>query len=374
MTPMATSKTQRIPFLDNLRTFMIFLVVLYHAGLVYEASGLGAFFWIVDDPATTNVVGYSGIVLDTIIMPVIFFVSGCLAPISVARHSAGAFLRSKIRRLMVPWFIGVLTLVPLYKVIFLWSRGLPQQDWTTYFHWNNGIFGQSWLWFLPVLFVLNLVYLVMVRMRLNVDRIPFRAAVFLVFFVGLVYTVAIDRMGWTGWTKTPLLDFQNERLLVYFLVFLLGAVCHRSRIFERGPVHVRVPVVLATVVWIPCLVHYRLALRQAFQPHTFGFGDTVLLWACFQLSLLGLLAVLVQLFRFLFNLTGPVFRLLNRTSYGVYVVHTVVLGFLGTAMLPVQLPAVAKWILLTAVTCVSSTMLVEGYNRSKSAIIARRKR
>ena len=42
----------RIAFLDNVRTAMIVLVVLYHSGIVYESSGLFASFWIVDDPAT----------------------------------------------------------------------------------------------------------------------------------------------------------------------------------------------------------------------------------------------------------------------------------------------------------------------------------
>ncbi len=47
-------KGNRIYFLDNLRTFMIFLVVLCHAGGVYESSGTWASFWIVDDPSTNN--------------------------------------------------------------------------------------------------------------------------------------------------------------------------------------------------------------------------------------------------------------------------------------------------------------------------------
>ena len=38
-------KGNRIYFLDNLRTFMIFLVVLYHAGGVYESSGIWASYF-----------------------------------------------------------------------------------------------------------------------------------------------------------------------------------------------------------------------------------------------------------------------------------------------------------------------------------------
>jgi len=48
---------ERLYFLDNLRTFLIFLVVLHHAGVVYESSGLTASFWIVDDPSTSNLPG-----------------------------------------------------------------------------------------------------------------------------------------------------------------------------------------------------------------------------------------------------------------------------------------------------------------------------
>ena len=35
-------KGARIYFLDNLRTLIIFLVVLFHAGWVYESSSIGA--------------------------------------------------------------------------------------------------------------------------------------------------------------------------------------------------------------------------------------------------------------------------------------------------------------------------------------------
>jgi hypothetical protein len=50
---------ERLYFLDNLRTFLIFLVILYHAGVVYESSGLTASFWIVDDPSTSNLLVYA---------------------------------------------------------------------------------------------------------------------------------------------------------------------------------------------------------------------------------------------------------------------------------------------------------------------------
>ncbi len=47
-------RTNRIYWLDNLRTFIILLVILGHAAGVYESSGTWASFWIVDDPSTNN--------------------------------------------------------------------------------------------------------------------------------------------------------------------------------------------------------------------------------------------------------------------------------------------------------------------------------
>ena len=62
----------RIYFLDNLRTTLIFLVVLLHSGLVYEAVLENA--WIVVDPVKTNSIGLIRMYLDLFVMFIIFFI------------------------------------------------------------------------------------------------------------------------------------------------------------------------------------------------------------------------------------------------------------------------------------------------------------
>jgi peptidoglycan/LPS O-acetylase OafA/YrhL len=68
----------RIYFLDHLRTFAIFLVVVVHAGLVYEWT-LDS-MWIVSDPVKNNNIGLIRMYLDLIVMFTIFFVSGYFIP------------------------------------------------------------------------------------------------------------------------------------------------------------------------------------------------------------------------------------------------------------------------------------------------------
>ncbi len=118
---------KRIHWLDNLRTVIIFLVVLYHVGGVYESAGLWAGFWIVDDPATVTWVGIVGIMFDIFIMPTMFLISGYLTSVSLKRKTGWEVIKGKFMRLMVPWVIAVFTMIPLYKFFFLYSRNLPQE-------------------------------------------------------------------------------------------------------------------------------------------------------------------------------------------------------------------------------------------------------
>ena len=94
------SHPTRIYFLDNLRTFMIFLIVVLHSGLVYECTGMAGFFWIVYDFSTNTVVNEINLVLDIFIMATIFFVSGYFTSRSLKSKLIGTFLRSKLQRLM----------------------------------------------------------------------------------------------------------------------------------------------------------------------------------------------------------------------------------------------------------------------------------
>ena len=224
--------------LDNLRTFMIFLVIMMHAGIVYESSGINEFIsWIVVDPSTNDVSGImSFIVFDIFIMATLFLVAGFVSPRSVDGKQGWSFVVSRLKRLVLPWLIAVLVLIPLYKVIYLYARGLPQGNLSTYFHFSSpSLTGQNWLWFLPLLFVFNIVYFLLSKLNISLSSISFRIGVAIAFVIILIYSIAMDVYGLRGWTLTTLIDFQNERLLVYFVIYLLGALAFRQNAFAEKP-------------------------------------------------------------------------------------------------------------------------------------------
>jgi len=359
----STTKGERIHWMDNLRTIIIFLVVLYHVGGVYEAAGLWGWFWIVDDPATITWVGILGIVFDIIVMPTIFFVSGYLTPASLKNKIGWEFLKGKFKRLMVPWVIAVFTLIPLYKVIFLYSRNLPQEHWSTYFHITNPN-SQNWLWFLPVLFTFNMLYLLFTKAKIRIPNISLKGAVLGTFIIGFVYSFSIGGiLGFRSWTLNPLIDFENERLLVYFMTFLIGSLCFRRNVFAEKPQTKTLYTVVNSIAWIPITIHIFARLFPFFYPEGFSITPLYRLiwWLSFDLSLLSLLYLMIETFSRYLDKTGRIWSELNRNSYGVYIIHVIVIGIFGTLLLNLNLPALVKYPLLIVLTYLVSNLVVSIY-------------
>ncbi|WP_299584281.1 acyltransferase family protein [uncultured Sunxiuqinia sp.] len=371
----------RIYFLDNLRTFLIFLVVLLHAGLVYEHVLENS--WIVVDPVKSNNIGLIRMYLDLFVMFTIFFISGYFVRYSVKGKSAIAFIQSKFKRILLPWVVAVLTLIPAYKVLFLYSRGLPQEEWFSYFHFferagtdlsffaNNPV--QNWLWFLPILFIFQLIYLGLSKTRLLSLSISLKTGVLLTFVLGTLSSILIAMNGLAGWTHNLILHFQNERVLVYFLAFLLGTLCSKLQVFESKTRNRKYTILSNVTLTISLGIYTAMALNFFFNLITPGrnyfyiseFTDRILLYSSALLAMLSFLYVLIDVFRFRFNQTNTLLQQLNRASYAVYIIHMIVLGLLATALLPLGIPAFLKFLLLTILTFSISNLLVYAYQLSK---------
>ena len=345
---------------------MIFLVVVYHAGGVYESSGIWASFWLVDDPSTNNLAGILNIIIDIIVMPTVFFISGFFAPLSIKNKKGWAFIKSRFKRLIIPWMIAVLTLIPLYKTIFLYSRNLSQESWTTYFHWSNGIWSQNWLWFLPVLFLFDIVYLLISRSNINLPGITLKKAVFAIFLIGFIYSFCMSIFKFTGWTKTILIDFQNERLLIYFMTFLLGSLCYKLKIFESEVRSKKLYIIINCAAWFPLNLYIIVLINFFIRPGNYIFSeliDIILLWLGFHLSLLCLLYLMVATFRYYLNRQGKIIKVLNDNSYNVYIIHVIIIGCLALIMLNTTISSLLKYLTLVISSWVLSNLTVYLYRR-----------
>jgi len=367
----------RIYFLDNLRTFLIFLVVLLHAGIVYEP--ILENIWIVSDPTKNSSIGLVRMYLDIFVMFILFFISGYFIPVSLKSKNTRDFLKSKFKRIILPWIIAIFTLIPAYKAIFLFSRGLPQEEWFSYFHLfqrtgtdisffaNNPT--QNWLWFLPVLFLFQVLYLALSKINLLSLKISLKTGVILTFIIGLIYSMIISGLDIRGWFHSALLHFQRERLPVYFMVFLLGSLCYKLNVFELIKKNRKFYILSNVVLTISLSIFTTVALNLFFNMIDPGRNyffvsaiiDKSMYYSSLLLSMLSFLYIFIRLFRFSFNKRNIIMDNLNKNSYSVYIIHMVVMGIFALFLLNINIPAFIKYFLLTILTFVVSNFIVYAY-------------
>lgn len=369
----------RIYFLDNLRTFLIFLVILYHAGFSYQ-NALGA-NWIVLDPVKNDSIGLIGLYLDVFVMAVMFFISGYFVPVSAGSKSTWEFIRSKFKRIMLPWIVAVFTLIPIYKILFLYSRGLPQEEWFTYFHLfqRSGTDltffandpSQHWLWFLPILFLFQILYLIMYRANLLSINISLRTAIIITFILGLVYSMGIAILGLRGWNYSPIFEFQRERLLIYFMFFLLGSLCYKLKVFDSKSgakkYFILSNIILTVVIGIYTAVSINFLLNMVYPERSYFFIseriDGLAYYGSVLLLMFSFLHILIHTFQSHFNKINKIMKQLNKNSYYVYIIHMIVLGIVAFAMINLSMSVWIKYILLATLTFLGSNFLVTLYER-----------
>ncbi|NNE29842.1 MAG: acyltransferase [Saprospiraceae bacterium] len=370
----------RLHFLDNLRTFSIFLVVLLHSGLVYEQALESQ--WIVIDEDKNDSIGLIRMYLDVFVMFTLFFVSGYFIIPSIKRKSARDFIIGKFKRIMVPWLVAVLTLIPAYKFIFLFSRGLPQEEWYSYFHifqreggnpWNyadNPL--QNWLWFLPILFVFQLIYIAGSRINFKIKPPSLLLGALLLLVVGVVFSMIVSNAGLSGWHHSAVFHFQRERLLIYFMTFLLGALCYEKKVFDTTAKNTKAIIWANVILTLSITIFTATALNLFFnlidpnREYYFVSNsiDRIAYYSTMIITMLSILYLLLASFKSRLNWTNSLLEELNKNSYYVYIIHMIVLGLVAVPLLSVSIPAFLKFLVLTILTFIISNLFVSAYKRN----------
>ncbi|MHC4538558.1 MAG: acyltransferase family protein, partial [Planctomycetota bacterium] len=142
-----------------------------------------------------------------------------------------------------------------------------------------------------------------------------------------------------------LLDFQNERVLTYFMFFLLGALCFRLKVFDGKLESKMLYHIVSSIALIPITVYIFFLIFPFVSPGNFIVSkiiDRLIVWFCFQLSLFCLVYVMVETFRRYQDKQGKLRNELNKNSYYVYIIHVIVMGGIALFMLNTAIPSLLK--------------------------------
>ena len=346
-------------WIDNLRWVTVLLVLFYHVIYFYNNKGVfGGIGGFGDGPQYQDAVMY---ILYPWFMPLLFLLAGISARYALQKHTGREWFRARTRKLLVPATIGLL--------VFHWMVGyfntrvagadvltdVPQP--VKFFVWTFSGIGP--LWFIQVLWLFSLVLLGIRQLDRN-DRFYNWCGKVFGGPKGLIWIILTGLLFWLGektLVQNPRPETMDGLLNLYKPVFYLIPFLEGYFIFS----HDAVQDALGKVWW--ALVACAVVSGAILVITTFGQDNTTPQYLGSPLNCLyGWLACLAMMgwFRAKFDRTGTFAGYMTRASFGIYIVHYLVIASLGYMMKRyTQLPPVAMYAILTVAVFVLSPLLYE---------------
>lgn len=323
---------ERKHFLDNIRWVTVLLVLFYHVIYFYNAKGvfggIGGFY---EDQPWDCIMS----MLYPWFMMLLFVVAGISSKYALDKQTHGQFIKSRTRKLLVPATIGLL--------VFQWMTGyfntqvagvdvltaVPQPI----KHVLRAFSGIGPLWFIQDLWLFSLI-LVLIKV---IEKGKLYNAVGKLFqkeSMGL--TIVLVVLGyllvWAG-AQCSISHPNPEsaeglwnlyRPLAYFVPFLLGYFVFSHDAVQEQLAKMHLPMLMLALV-----------TGAYFTIVMYGKNDTdpIVLkgWLCNLFAWFAILAML-GCFKAWADKTSPFATYMTRSSYGIYIVHYLVIASFGYMM------------------------------------------
>lgn len=298
-------------------------------------------------------------------MPLLFLLAGISARYALEKKSGKEWFKLRTRKLLVPATIGLL--------VFHWMAGYfnthvagndvfaAVQQPVKFFLW--AVSGIGPLWFIQDLWLFSLILLVVRRLTrpLHVTK---ECGLFSSQWLLVLGLVVLGVLFWFG-EQTLIFNPRAESLdglwnlykpVFYVIPFLMGYY-----IFSIDEVQETLGKVWAFVMAAAVAAGIVLVVT------TFGQNNTTPQYLASPLNCLyGWLMCLAMMgwFKKKFDCTGCFASYMTRSSYGLYIVHYLVIASLGYMMkVYTQLPPVAMYVILTIAVLTLSPLLYEVIRR-----------
>ena len=349
-------------WMDNLRWVTVLLVLLYHVVYFYNNKGvfggIGGFGAYPEVPQYQDVLMY---ILYPWFMPMLFILAGISARYALDKYSARDWFKSRTRKLLVPGTIGLFLfqwMVGYFNTLVAEREGVFEGVPAVAKYMVMAVSGTGPLWFIQVLWLLCIVLLI-VRALDRQDRFWTWCGK-----AGIVWIIMLGVLFWAGeqtLIRNPRPESADGLLnlykpLFYMVPFLLGYF-----VFSHDAVQSQVG-----RAWIPLMV-CAVVSGGVLIGTTFGQDNTSPEYLGSPLNCIyGWLMCLAMMgwFKAKFDRTSAFAAYMTRSSYGLYIVHYLVIASLGYQMKTyTQLPPWSMYVILTIAVFTLSPLLYEVIRR-----------
>lgn len=200
-------------YLDNLKVFLICIVIVHHLAIAYGGEGL----FIIESVTRPSILEVALLnellaINQSYFMGSFFLISAYFSYGSLSRKGSKDFIKGKVRRLLLPSVVYFLIISPVIQVVI----GVFYNKLTLVEIGYNPDIGP--LWFLLALFMFDVLYAVVVDKLRYLGEIPSRRTTlvilvmtgFIAWMVRLIYPIGVT---------VPFLSFQLAHFPQYFLAY-----------------------------------------------------------------------------------------------------------------------------------------------------------
>ena len=318
-------KPNRLFYIDNLRIFLISLVVLHHLAITYGAPG--DWYYNETEAGFPEVFFMSMFVAtnQSFFMGMFFFISAFFILPSLERKGLKKFVSDRLLRLGIPLLVFYFFLSPLtvfIKDYFIAGKEAPLAEYLIR-GWGRG-FGP--LWFVEALFIFTFIFLVL-RQNGSKLRIKFPGTAKIIAFAlvtGLLqFLIRIDRP--VGWSM-PFTGFQFPFFIQYIFLFALGIVAYQNNWMDsitfRNGKKWFIFAQFLIFIGFPLLFVAGRADQNGIDAFMGGFTWQSIGYAVWeQVLCVSLIIGLLGVSKELANRQGNTARQLSESAYGVFVFH-----------------------------------------------------
>jgi len=335
-TPKSAAPRSRVFFVDYLRAAVITLVILHHLAVVYSAS----YPFYYEEP-TSNYLTLAVLIVFQLLnqawfMGLFFLISGYFSPSSFDRKGSKQFAKDRLIRLGIPLLIFSLLLEPLSLYVGFShtpAAVLAKYGITLPLTWQNYVqfIGPGPLWFVAMLLIFDLAYVGYRVAYADRGRTveQTRSMPFPKYRTIGAFILSLALISWVVRTVVPIgteevffptLGYLPE----YMSFFIIGAMASRNDWFREvsSSVAKRVGIValVATIVLFPIAVtggDTSFLGRVTWQSAAYSLWDSAFA--------VGMSLALIIFFRHFFDRDGKFRDFLYKQSYGVYIIHVLVI-------------------------------------------------
>lgn len=357
----------RLGYIDNLRSTMIVLVVVFHTAITYSHIGS----WYYSDPKPVDEV--SSIIFLTFevhsqafFMGILFLLAGYFVPGAFDRKGFRRFMADRFVRLGLPSLIYIFGIQPfLLHYLLQVSQGGRMNYYRAFLASGDWLTGAGPMWFAIALLIFCLAYglfriTVPARKRTPGFPAPGLAGLMGTGLVIAVFTFLIRTVEPMG---KGFLYFQPAFFAQYILLFALGTVAYYSHWFVNLPRQLGSRLLIGAAILSPItwfsLLFWGGGFQQGIANYVGGWRWQSAGYALWEsLFCMAICPGLVVLYREHFNGQGRLSKLMSDNSFGIYFVHPPIVVAVSQMSGWLPLPPLAKWLLVAPLAFLATLAFV----------------